>query len=407
MSSVVTIGFLDRTQVSVHVEITPPLADDERREVLFHVALMTARTFASLPPDRQIAFAGMLREWIADAFRSCPIQLFTADPMVCLPRFASSFLAPTREYALATRGCEPTGEGIEYFLPMATAGFLRHIHATYQHADELLEPGFALCGAALIQPVTMANHFQVAAAALPKVGPMPDRSESDLVPPRPSDRSFVKPLAIPPALKRLREIRRSRILSACIAALVIVSAVQYFSTVRQEEDIVDRESSLPPVATTPTRELSQALVMNVSPESVRPEPAPTVDSTAAMTSKVANAEDQAYQRFARDIAERSLAHAEVMLKAVERRILISHDLTDTLDYGTAQLKKGLDHCTSTVPPAIYQEVHTKICHALSDLLNIGEELHRSPLPHAHQRTTQHLSEMQRLLEDLLVTVDDI
>src|SRR5207247_4068900 len=25
----------------------------------------------------------------------------------------------------------------------------------------LLEPGFALCGAALIQPVTMANHFQV------------------------------------------------------------------------------------------------------------------------------------------------------------------------------------------------------------------------------------------------------
>src|SRR5437867_1800941 len=229
----------------------------------------------------------------------------------------------------------------------------------------LLEPGFALCGAALIQPVTMANHFQVAAAALPKVGPMPDRSESDLVPPRPSDRSFVKPLAIPPALKRLREIRRSRILSACIAALVIVSAVQYFSTVRQEEDIVDRESSLPPVATTPTRELSQALEMKVSPESVRPEPAPTVDSTAAMTSEVANAEDQAYQRFVRDIAERSLAHAEVMLKAVERRILISHDLTDTLDYGTAQLKKGLDHCTSTVPPAIYQEVQTKICHALS------------------------------------------
>jgi len=150
MSSVVTIGFLDRTQVSVHVEITPPLADDERREVLFHVALMTARTFASLPPDRQIAFAGMLREWIADAFRSCPIQLFTADPMVCLPRFASSFLAPTREYALATRGCEPTGEGIEYFLPMATAGFLRHIHATYQHADEFA--GARIC------PVWSSTH---------------------------------------------------------------------------------------------------------------------------------------------------------------------------------------------------------------------------------------------------------
>ena len=53
VSSTITIGFLDRTRVCIEAEFTPPIADDERRELLIHAALLTGRAFASLSYERQ------------------------------------------------------------------------------------------------------------------------------------------------------------------------------------------------------------------------------------------------------------------------------------------------------------------------------------------------------------------
>lgn len=222
MSSVVTIGFLDRTQTCLRAEFTPPIADDERRETLFHVALMTARAFAALPPDRQVNFAGMLKEWIVGGFSACPIRLVDGDPMACFPRFASSFLAPVCEYALAARGCDSDPGGVEYFLPMATVGFLRHVAATYHHPEEILKPALALCAAVVIQPLTVATHFQVAAASLPKVGaPLPHP---------PGDPLHQEEPTVARSSRSLRHTRWSLLVSACLAALAIVAGVQYCST---------------------------------------------------------------------------------------------------------------------------------------------------------------------------------
>ena len=74
MSSIITIGFLDRTRVCLQTEFTPPLADDEHRELLVHAALLTGRAFASLPSERQRTLASVLREWITVRFETCPLQ---------------------------------------------------------------------------------------------------------------------------------------------------------------------------------------------------------------------------------------------------------------------------------------------------------------------------------------------
>ncbi len=75
MSSTITIGFVDWTNVCIQAEFTPPIADDERRELLIHAALLPGRAFASLTPDRQRTYAEVLREWIAARFETCPLQL--------------------------------------------------------------------------------------------------------------------------------------------------------------------------------------------------------------------------------------------------------------------------------------------------------------------------------------------
>ena len=176
MSSTITIGFVDRTRVCIEAEFTPPIADDERRELLIHATLLTGRAFAALTPDRQRAFAGVLRGWIAAGFETCPLQIVDGDPMACPHRFASTFLAPVREYALATIGCGKEEGGIDYFLPMAAAAYLRYVADTDDDPEELLKPALALCTAATIHPITIDNHFQMAAASLPKIEPVIDRT---------------------------------------------------------------------------------------------------------------------------------------------------------------------------------------------------------------------------------------
>ena len=284
MSSVITIGFSGRTRACIRTEFSPPIADDERRETLIHVALLTARTFAALDPETQLTFAATLREWIEDQFVACPTRLIPGDPMACLPRFASTFVAPVREYALASKGCNHNGRGVAFFLPMALVSFLHHVVVTHSNPEELLKPAVALCAAVVIQPMTMENHFQAAAASLPKVAPLMQKApqekelEVEEIVRRPSaaqQPSAPLPLAQQPirevirqelAVVRRRERRRVLVLSACLAALLIIAGVQYLSVHEPQRPPPREVVSLPAPSPVPSQKPTPAPPPESQPE---------------------------------------------------------------------------------------------------------------------------------------------
>ncbi len=372
MSSTITIGFLDRTRVCIQTEFTDPLADDERRELLIHAALLTGRAFASLPPDRQRTYAGVLREWDATGFETCPLQIVAGDPMVCPHRFASTFLAPVREYALATIGCNREAGGIDYFLPMAAAAYLRQLADTDRDPGELFRPALALCAAAMIHPITVDNHFQMAAASLPKVEPIIDRTvnveQDPLLPPPPHD-----------PVEHLQETRRSLIVSACLAAVLIVLGVQYLST---------REPTQPPVA---PKQVAPQPVPPAAPKQSQEgaaSGAPTLrrnDETkkAPLAAphpppKPLSPKTRAYLRKIRDIAENSLAQVEVMLAAADRKEIANDDLSETLDYGTRQLQSWSRQFAALAPPASLAGQHRKVGRIMLELGRIAQDTRPQP-----------------------------
>nr|MBI3614201.1 hypothetical protein [Nitrospirota bacterium] len=370
MSSIITIGFLDRTRVCIQTEFTPPLADDERRELLIHATMLTGRAFAALSPARQGALAGVLREWIAARFATCPLQIVDGDPMACPHRFASTFLAPVREYALATIGCNGEAGGIDYFLPMAAAAYLRHVAVTDHDPEELLKPALALCAAATIHPITVDNHFQMAAASLPKIEPVVDRTGvAEAAPAEPAENSH----------RHLRETRRSLIVSACLAALMIVLGVQFLSTrdpkaggepaaVRSDArpKAVPQQSRLQPLPPIPPTKSSPGLraVVNAPPK--------------GQLTKPPSPKARAYLRTVRDLAENSLAQVEVMLAAADRKGMVNDDPSETLDYGTRQLQSWRHQVAALAPPEILTEQHQEIGRIMIEMGRIAQAILAQP-----------------------------
>ena len=422
MSSTITIGFVDRTSVCIQAEFTPPLADDERRELLIHASLLTGRAFASLTPDRQRVFAGVLREWVATGFETCTLQISDSDPMACPHRFASTFLAPVREYALATIGCGKEAGGIDYFLPMAAAAYLRYVADTDDDPEELLKPALALCAAATIHPITVDNHFEMAAASLPKVGPIFDRtaSQQDL----PS--SYHSPALPPPVLEEgggrsshhLHETRRSLIVSACLAAVLIVVGVQYLST-------RDPKAGEEPAAVHGTIKL-QAAPTQVAPQHAPPVPAirhpgesrgPGLGSGFRRNDETKKAplaaphlpaippspNARAYLRKVRDLAENSLAQVEVMLAAADRAGPASEESADTFEYGVRQLRDWRQQFTALSPPGNLTRQHREVEMVLKELGGIAR-LMRSPQSKPpsgaiHDRLSAMHAGLERVLSD--------
>lgn len=390
MSSTITIGFPDRTRVCIEAEFTPPIADDERRELLIHAALLTGRAFASLTPDRQRAFAGVLREWVAAGFETCPLQISDGDPMACPHRFASTFLAPVREYALATTGCGEEAGGIDYFLPMAAAAYLRYVADTDDDPEELLKPALALCAAATIHPITVDNHFEMAAASLPKVGPIIDRTVSQQDLPF-SDRPPALPLPVVEegggrSSHCLSETRRSLIVSACLAAVLIVVGVQYLSTRDPRaggESALVRSPALPqavpkqaPPQLLPSPETSPTTPPAVSPSPevqplLHPLPAPR-PATIPPSPKA-----RAYLRKVRDLTENSLAQVEVMLTVIDGAGTASEESADTIEYGIRQLRAWHQQFTTLSPPGNLTRQHREVEMVLKELGGIAR-LMRSP-----------------------------
>jgi hypothetical protein len=393
VSSTVTIGFLDRASVCIQAEFTPPLADDERRELLIHATLLTGRAFASLTPDRQRAFAGVLREWTASDFDSCPLQSVAVDPMACPHRFASTFLAPVREYALATTGCGIEAGGIDYFLPMAAAAYLRYVADTDDDPEELLKPALALCAAATIHPITVDNHFEMAAASLPKVGPIIDRTVS-----RQDLPFFDHAPALPPPVveegggrssHHLRETRRSLIVSACLAAVLIVLGVQYLSTRDPRaggEPVAVRSPAAP--KTLPKQSQEGVGAHRDAPSSEGgSRTAPTTDRNGTWVGapiaaphpppKPLSPTARAYLREVRDLAENSLAQVEVMLAVIDRAGTASEESADTFEYGIRQLRAWRQQFTTLSPPGSLARQHRQVEMVLKELGGIAG-LMRSP-----------------------------
>jgi len=384
VSSTITIGFLDRTRVCIRTEFTLPLADDERRELLIHATMLTGRAFAALSHERQGALAGVLREWIAARFETCPLQIVDGDPMACPQRFASTFLAPVREYALATIGCRQEAGGIEYFLPMAAAAYLRHVTSADHDPEELLKPALALCAAATIHPITVDNHFHMAAASLPKIEAVVDRTGiAEAAPAEPAGNSH----------RHLRETRHSLIVSACLAALIIVLGVQYFSTQDPRgggEPAAVRSPTRPQaVPQTPPKQSQEGVGAPLAAPQPPPQPLPP--------------KARAYLRKVRDLAENSLAQVEVMLAEVDRAGSTREESADTLDYGIRQLRVWRQQFTVLSPPETLARLHREVEFVLKELGGLAG-LMRSPqstppLGAIHARLSVMHDELVRIFSD--------
>jgi hypothetical protein len=424
MSSVITIGFSGRTRACIRTEFTAPIADNERRETLVHVALLTARSFAALTRENQLTLSGTLKEWIEDQFIACPSHLIPGDPMSCLPRFASTFVAPAREYALASKGCNHNGRGIEFFLPMATVSFLRHVAITYHDPEELLKPALALCAAVVIQPLSMETYFQAAAASLPKVGPVVDKTaaEEAVVETRPISAPPVRPTALPPpapapavpARPRRSRRRRTLLISACLAALLIMAGVQYLSNYEPERlagNVPEQPAAVEPAPSTADQapELLAPLpepLRETMPSTELPSIAPSVSEKP--TPKLASRKILAYQQDARAIVEDAAAQVEVMVASIEGKVLTDYDLNEVLAYGRQEVRKDLQRFVRLAPPASYEERHREIRNALLELDTLANDItvaqDRSPLEGSWK---QRLVKIQGSLGAILRALDNL
>jgi len=480
---VITIGFSGRTRACIRTEFSPPIADDERRETLIHVALLTARTFAALDPETQLTFSATLREWIEDQFVACPTRLIPGDPMACLPRFASTFVAPVREYALASKGCNHNGRGVAFFLPMALVSFLHHVTVTHSNPEELLKPAVALCAAVVIQPMTMENHFQAAAASLPKLAPLMQKApqakelEPEEIVRRPSiaQQPIAQlPLAQQPirevirqelAVVRRRERRRVLVLSACLAALLIIAGVQYLSVHEPQRPLPREVVSLPAPVPVPSQKPAPAPLPESQPELPKvsgpgttsppqqesppfsvseqtagppgvvetpsapslvpppapspppaatpppapsfpsappPVPSPVIEEEAAKSSSYAI---RVYQQEIRELTDDAVAQVVVVVNAIEGQVLTEFKLKDVLAYGLQQTRADLRRIQRLRPPAMYREKHRDILQAVMELELLGRELSLARMQPPEGLLQDRLARIERRLEEDLVAID--
>ena len=163
------------------------------------------------------------------------------------------------------------------------------------------------------------------------------------------------------ARRHLREMRRSLVVAACVAALVIMAAVQYLST--REPDAGVR-TPLPPQA-------------------------------------------RAYLRNVRDLAENSLAQVEAMLAAVDRSERRTGDVADTLDRGLRRLQTWQRQFTALTPPPAFQSQHDEVGRLLTELKSMARAIRSSQTIMPSDPVRHRLTVVHDRLAQVLNTVDDI
>jgi hypothetical protein len=417
--------------------------------------LLTARTFAALDAPTQLTFAATLREWIEDQFVACPTRLIPGDPMACLPRFASTFVAPVREYALASKGCDQNGRGIEFFLPMALVSFLHHVVVTHPNPEDLLKPALALCGAVVIQPLTMENHFQAAGASLPKVVALTEKTPPEVIltavslpaPTPPPIPAIVKrPLPGIPARDKRYGRRRTLVISACVAALMIIAGVQFLSLYPPagEPPPSDMVAIRPPVAVPPPPPTpvpvpeaplqpeplpSQALdpSRTLPPEVLvsppldtqsSPAPPPAVESTSVPSvptelgplveepaEKSSSKSIRVYQRRVRELGEDAMAQVAVIVNAIDGQVLTEFALKDVLEYGLRMTRADLKQLQRLIPPERYQDKQDEIVQVVAELQRLAQELRVVQIQPAAGLLKERLGSIEARLEKALSAVD--
>jgi hypothetical protein len=258
---------------------------------------------------------------------------------------------------------------------MAAAVFLRSVASSDADPDELLKPALALCAAVAIHPITVANHFQMAAASLPKIAPVVDRTPS-------ADVVGGTRLFKGASRRHLFETRRSLIVSACLAALAIMVGVQYLSTREPTPPLPQRESDSVPRPASPTSD--EKLVRE-----------------APLVPKRLSPQTRAYLEEIRDLAENSLAQVEVMLAAADRKGMEPGELAETLEYGTGRLQAWQRQFAALEPPQALRDRHREIEGLLAECGDIAQTLRSSRAKSSSEALRQRLSAMHIRLEQVL------
>ena len=159
----------------------------------------------------------------------------------------------------------------------------------------------------------------------------------------------------------LRERRRSLVVAAFVAALVIMAGVQYLSTRKPDAGV-----------RTP-----------LSPQA------------------------RAYLRNIRDVAENSLAQVEAMLAAVDRSVRRSGEVADTLDQGIHQLETWQRQFVALSPPQAFQNQHHEVGRLLTELMSLAHAIRSSQTIEPSHPVRHRLTVVHDRLEQMLNTVDDL
>jgi hypothetical protein len=161
--------------------------------------------------------------------------------------------------------------------------------------------------------------------------------------------------------RHLLEKRRSLIVAACVAALVIMAVVQYLST----------------------REPGAGVRTPLSPQA------------------------RAYLRNARELAKNSLAQVEAMLAAVDRSERRTGEVADTLDHGIRRLQTWQRKFAALTPPPAFQSQHDEVGRLLTELKSMARAI-RSAQTIAPSHPVRHrLTIVHDRLAQVLNTVGDI
>ena len=170
-----------------------------------------------------------------------------------------------------------------------------------------------------------------------------------------------------------RERRRSLVVAACVAALVIMAGVQYLSR-RGPDDVVRTIPQKPP-----------------TPLAILPPQVP---------------QPRTYLRNVRDVAENSLAQVEAMLAAVDRSARRTGEVADTLDHGIRRLEIWQRQFVALSPPQAFQNQHHEVGRLLTELMSLAHAIRSSQTIEPSHPVRRRLTVVHDRLEQMLNTVDD-
>ena len=190
--------------------------------------------------------------------------------------------------------------------------------------------------------------------------------------------------------RHLLETRRSLVVAACVAALVIMAVVQYLSTREPGAGV----KALPQKPPSPGAQVPA--VTKTAPLASPPQQAPPLSLRA-----------RAYLRNVRDLAENSLAQVEVMLAAVDRSERRTGELADTLDHGIRRLQTWQREFAALTPPQAFQNQHAEVGRFLTELKSMAHAIRSSETIAPSHPVRHRLTVVHDRLAQVLNTVDDI